>query len=131
MDVGNGVAIGKLQAGMALEERHHSRASLQKRVNHGRVVTLAQFMLEVGARQFYVFNDPGAFSQRVARHPGPAAGPGRGTAEDSILFDHDDFLPVPGGCDGCGQTGRTGADNQHITVDNVRLRGCGHGGAPD
>ncbi|MCY1429724.1 hypothetical protein D9M71_456540 [compost metagenome] len=124
MNVGNGVAVGELQRGVLLEERHHPRAGFQESVDHRRIKALAQFVFQVSARQFNVFDDACASGQRVARHPGPATGPGRGTAEHRVLFYHYDFQSMPRGGHGRRQSRRTGTNDQHIAVDvgkKVRL----------
>ncbi|MNQ88078.1 hypothetical protein D3C85_1033290 [compost metagenome] len=120
MYIGNGVAVGKLQLGMFLEKRHHVRRRFEKGVDHGAVELLAQFMFQVHARQRRVFDDAGTPGQWIAGHPHPAAGPGRGTAENSILFHQDDLLPMPGGGDCRRQSCRPRADDQDIAVH----RGC-------
>ncbi|MNI62160.1 hypothetical protein D3C73_1174660 [compost metagenome] len=101
MHVGNGIAIGKLQRGELFEERHHPRAGLQESVDHRWIKALAQFVFQVSARQFNIFDNARAPGQRVAGHPGPATGPGGGTAEHRVLFHHYDFQSVP-----CGGHGR-------------------------
>ncbi|MNE19628.1 hypothetical protein D3C80_1127160 [compost metagenome] len=123
MNVGNAVAVGKFQLGMALEERHHVGRSFQERIDHWRIETLAQFMLQVAARLGALFDDPGALCQRVARHPHPAAGPGRGTAEHRVFFDHDDFFTMPGGSHRSGQSGGAGTDDQYIAFDQRGVDG--------
>ncbi|MNG18568.1 hypothetical protein D3C84_1026470 [compost metagenome] len=95
MYVGDGIAIGELQRGVLFEKGDHPRARLKERIDHCRFVALTEFMLEIGAWQLDVFDDAGAAGQRVARHPGPAAGPRRGSAEYRVFLHHDDFQSVP------------------------------------
>ncbi|MNZ90145.1 hypothetical protein D3C78_1090990 [compost metagenome] len=102
MDVGNAIAVGKLQGSVALEERHHVRRRFKECVDHLRVETLAQFMLQVGAWLRTIFDYSRALGQWVARYPHPATGPSGGTAEYRVLFYHDDFLTMPGSCHRCG-----------------------------
>ena len=102
MDVGDGVAVGKLQSGLLFEKRDHVWSGSEEGVDHGRVVMLAEFVAQVRARLLDVFDDAGASRQWIARYPRPAAGPRRGTTEQRILFNHDDFQTVPGGSDRCG-----------------------------
>ncbi|MNN77404.1 hypothetical protein D3C81_1938600 [compost metagenome] len=49
MDVGDTVAVGKLQRGVALKERHHIRRRFKECVDHLSIKTLAQFVLKVCA----------------------------------------------------------------------------------
>ena len=130
VNVGNGIAVGELQRGVLFEKRNHLWAGLEEGINHCRLEVLAQFVFQVGARQCHVFDDAGAAGQGVAGHPGPAAGPCRGATENRILFHHNDFQAMPCRRDSGRQTGRTGADDQHITVDvgkNGRFgRHCEH-----
>lgn len=51
MNIGDSVAIGKLQGSMAFEERDHVRRGLQKRIDHYGIEALAQFLLKVGTGQ--------------------------------------------------------------------------------
>ncbi|MCY1448634.1 hypothetical protein D9M71_653200 [compost metagenome] len=124
MNVGNCVAIGKLQRGVLFEERHHARSGFKEGIDHLRVIVIAQFVFQVSARLFNVFDDAGPPGQRIARHPGPATGPGGGAAKHRVFFHHDHFQAMPCGRHGRCQAGRTGADDQHIAVDvgkKVRL----------
>ena len=50
MDIGDAVAVGKLQGGVALEERHHARRGVEKGIDHRGVEALAQFVFKIGAR---------------------------------------------------------------------------------
>ena len=63
MNVGNGIAIGKLQRSVLLEKRDHARSRFKESVDHRRVEVLAQFMAQIGARLFDVFDDPGPTRQ--------------------------------------------------------------------
>ncbi|MNC70792.1 hypothetical protein D3C75_1216400 [compost metagenome] len=96
MHVGDAVAVGKLQCRVLFEERNHVRASFEEGVDAFGVVIRPQFIAQVGTRLLDVFLDTGPARQRVARHPGPAAGPGGGAAEHRRLLDQHHALPVPG-----------------------------------
>ena len=91
MDVGNGVAVGKLQRGVLLEERDHTRAGLEERIDHRRLVTLAQFVFEVSARLLDVFDDPARRARGLhgthAQPPDHAvAPPNTGSFSTTITF---------------------------------------------
>ncbi|MNP00619.1 hypothetical protein D3C76_924120 [compost metagenome] len=123
MHVGNAVAVGELQRGVLLEEGDHVRAGLEEGVDARGVVVLAQLVAQVGARLLDVFLDTRTFRQRIARHPGPAAGPGGGAAEHRVLLHQHDLLAVPGGSDGGRQPGGAGADDQYIAFGLMGVGG--------
>ncbi|MNN43555.1 hypothetical protein D3C81_1577980 [compost metagenome] len=122
MNVGNGIAIGKLQRSVLLEKPDHARSRFKESVDHRRVEVLAQFMAQIGARLFDVFDDPGPTREWIARHPRPATGPGSGATEYRIFLDNDDFQIMPRGSHGGRQTGGTGTDDQYVAVD-IRVFG--------
>ena len=115
MHVRDAVAVDEPQVGVALEEGHHVRAGFEEGVDPRGVVTLAQFVAQVGTRLLDVLLDTGATRQRVARQPGPAAGPGAGAAEHRVLLHQDYPAPVPGRGHRRRQPGGAGADDQHVT----------------
>ena len=84
-------ARNELQGGLVVEEADHVRDRLEERVHLVVVVVPAQAVAQVGAEEFAVLVDAVGLGQRVSRGPGPAAGPGRGTAADVCLFHHNDF----------------------------------------
>ena len=113
---------------MFFEEADHVRRRFEESVDQRRVEALAQFMFQIGARRRTVLDDAGPLRQRIARHPGPAAGPGGGTAEHRILLDHYDLLPVPRGRDRRAEAGGAGTYHQDIALDGAGLGGqSGHG----
>ncbi|MNJ59466.1 hypothetical protein D3C77_551520 [compost metagenome] len=114
MHVRDAVAVGKLQRRVLLEKRHHVRASLKEGVDALGVVIRPQFIAQVGTRLLDVFLDAGPPCQRVARYPGPAAGPGGGAAEHWFLLHHDHLLPMPGSRHGRSQPGGTRTYDQYI-----------------
>ncbi|MNL09709.1 hypothetical protein D3C87_1304800 [compost metagenome] len=119
MDVGNRIAVSELQRGVLFEERDHSRAGLEERIYHRWLVTLAQFMFQVGARLLDVFDDTRATGQGIARHPRPSTGPRRGAAKHRVFLDHNDVQAMPCSSDCRRQSGCTGANDQHVAV-NIR-----------
>ncbi len=109
---------------MLFEERDHARSGFKEGVDHCRVIAITQFVFQVSAR----------LSQRLRRCrpvgpgdctvPTPSPGPGGGATKNRVLFHHYHFQAMPSGRYGCCQTGRTGADNQHIASmsgEQVRL----------
>jgi hypothetical protein len=73
LDIRDPGAADELQCGVLLEERHHMPPGIEQRVHPGRVIMLAQHMLEVGTGAVQVFDDPVCLRQRVQRNPRPPA----------------------------------------------------------
>ncbi|MNP20447.1 hypothetical protein D3C76_1130170 [compost metagenome] len=117
MNVGNCVAVGELQRGVLFEERHHARSGLKEGIDHRRVIPITQFVFQVSAWLFNVFDDAGPPGQGIARYPCPATGPGGGAAQHRVFFHHYHLQAMPCRCHGGCQPGRAGADDQYITVD--------------
>jgi hypothetical protein len=91
MNVGNGIAVGKLQRGVLFEERDHLWAGLKERVDHRRIVTFAQFVFQVSARLLNVFDDAGTPRQGLhgtqAQPPDQAvAPPNTGSFSTTMTF---------------------------------------------
>ena len=111
------------------------RHSFEEGIHLVRLVLLGQNVAQIGAEGFVVLVHTGRPGQRVAGGPGPAAGPGRGTAADVGLLHHDDPEAVVGSGDCCGQPSGSGSDHQDIAVQGGELGLQGgrrrlRGGAP-
>lgn len=126
MHVRDAVAVGKLQRRVLLEKRHHMRARLKEGIDALGIVVCPQLMAQISPRLFDVFLDAGPARQRVAWHPGPAAGPGGGTAKHRFFLRHDHLLPMPGSRDGRRQPGGARTYDQYIAFGFERSgRHCG------
>ncbi|CAI3806019.1 hypothetical protein GLGCALEP_03906 [Pseudomonas sp. MM221] len=126
MHVRDAVAVGKLQRCVFFEERHHMRAGFEEGIYALGVVIRPQLITQVGAGLLDVLHNAGPLCQRVAWHPGPAAGPGGGAAKHGLLLQHDHLLPMPGSRHGRSQPGSAGAYDQYIVfgIESSR-RHCG------
>ncbi len=115
LDIRDPGAADELQRGVLLEKRHHMRPGLEQRIHPGRVVMLAEHVLEVGTRTVHVFDDPVRLREGVQRDPRPPARPRRRPAAHPVLFHHHDAQPVPGRRGRGRQTARSRPDDQQVT----------------
>ena len=75
-------AGNELEGSLVVEEAHHMRCRFEEGVHLVGLVVVTENLPEVCPEGLLFLVDSFGLRQRVARRPGPASGPGGGTAAD-------------------------------------------------
>ena len=117
VNVGNAGAAHKLEIRVRLKKVHHPWCSIEERLDSCRIVVVPQLVLQVAVRKLRLFDDAIGMGQWIARHPHPPARPGSSASTDQVLFDHDNFQPVPCSRDRSGKSRGTRANDEEVAID--------------